>query len=58
MATVKPAKWVFTWLPKITADTERIVWLKWVYREWWFEKMYFEKPEYIKVNQPSKKEMK
>lgn len=39
------AKWIFAWYPIETHDTERIVWLKKVYREKWEgASFYFEKP--------------
>ena len=48
MGKIHPAKWWFAWYPVRTADTERWIWLKKVYREWWYKKNYFENPKQSK----------
>ena len=44
MSSPRKAVWWFAWRPVRTADTNRILWLRKVYREWWYDRLYFENP--------------
>ena len=45
MSNLRKPGWVFAWLPVVTFDTDEIVWLERVYRNWTSEgeAMYFDK---------------
>lgn len=45
----KKARWWYAWRPVRTADTNRIVWCKTVWREQWYETLYFENPKLEKI---------
>jgi len=43
MSKIKPAGWWFAWYPVRMTDTEKIAWLRKVYREQWgWSKYYYE----------------